>query len=528
LALLISFSIASVFLSSCARKDNAVQRVAILPANVLVNDPSSDWLKIGVPIVLQQDLMTARRLFPSGVADDAKAAQGGANQIMRTTVESRQGKIHVEATIVNAATQKTIGVNSADAASVAEIIPALNALAKRIDSGASDFATKNSAALQAFAGAAAEANPQNRFQLFGKAASTDPSFGLAFIAMLDMVGPSGEQRAKPLLDEAAKHRDAFNPYEKSKFDLLTTRLKHSTTADQVKVAQAVLVLAPNDVDALAVIGNSRFLEGDVSGGEAALNHALQLTPSNENLQNQLALALLGAKRFADAHKILVRLDKNPASLPELASCLFLQGDTAGANAALERFSATVNNADLRPVLHASWQAATGDRPKAIAAMESAKFTNKNIETLALSEAAVWRLMDKDYPGAQKTAARANATPSSFSTIASLLASSNAPAAEWRKTVDAVPGANDQTKRPLLAYGFFLGGHYAEAAQVWQEVANAASGTDARANAMLASSLDRAGKTAEARKIQVRPFVLELSDLYGAISFTEMHRMLALK
>jgi cytochrome c-type biogenesis protein CcmH/NrfG len=501
--------------------------MAFLPANVLVNDPSSDWLKIGVPMVLQHDLMTARRLFPSGVANEANAIQAGANQIVRTTVESRQGKIHVESTIVNAATQKTIGVNGADAPSVAQIIPALNALAKHIDSGASDFATKNPTALQAFASAASEANPQNRFQLFGKAAGLDPSFGLTFIAMLDMIGPSGEQNSKPFLDEAAKHRDAFTAYDKAKFDLVATRLKHSNTADQVKVAQAVLAVAPNDVDALAVLGNSRFLEGDVSGGEAALNHALQLNPSNQNLQNQLAMALLGAKRFADARKILARLDKNPASLPELASCLYLQGDTAGANAAIERFATTVTNTDLRPVLRATWQAATDERPKAIAAMESAQFSNKNIQTLALSAAAVWRLVDKDYAGAQKTAARANATPSSFSTIASLLAGSHGPPAEWRKIVEAVPGANEQTKRPLLAYGFFLGGHYAEAAQVWQDVVNASGGTDARANAMLASALDRAGKTAEARKIQVRPFVLELSDLYGAISFTEMRRMLRL-
>jgi Flp pilus assembly protein TadD len=287
----------------------------------------------------------------------------------------------------------------------------------------------------------------------------------------------------------------------------------------------VLTVAPNDLDSLAVLGNNRFLLGDVRGGEEALNHALQLSPANENLENQLAMALLGAKRYADARKILARLEKNPASLPELASCLYLQGDTAGANAVVERFATTVSNADLRPVIRATWQAAVGDRPKAITAMENAQFTNKNIEALALSEAAVWRLMDKDFAGAQKTAARANATPSSFSTIATLLAESNASAGEWRKTVDAVPGANEQTKRPLLAYGFFLGGHYAEAAQVWQEVVNASGGTDARANVMLASALDREGKTAEARKIQIRPFVLELSDLYGAISFTEMRRML---
>jgi cytochrome c-type biogenesis protein CcmH/NrfG len=529
LALPIAVAIAGlVALPSCSRKvDERIQRLAILPANVLVNDPSPDWMKLGVPVVLQQDLLTAHDMFPLVVKDEANAATAGAGRILRTTLESRQEKIHLEATLVNAATQKTISVSSVDAPSLPELITALNALAKRIDSGAREFGTKSLPALEAFGRGAADANPQTRFQSLGKAVAADPAFGLAYVALLDMLAPTGERNTKQLQEEAAKHRAAFSPYDGAKYDMLASRLTHASIADQVKAAQAVLALVPHDVDALSILGGNRFLQENGKGGEAALQQALQLNPANENLQNQLALGLISVKRFADAQKILTRLGKNPAALGETASCLLFQGDTAGAQAAVERFLASVSNADLRPVLRATWQAATGQRAQAIAAMESGKFPNKQIESLALSEAALWRLMDKDYTGAQKTAALANATPSSFSQITLLLAESGSPVADWRKKIDSLPGPNEAGKRSLLAYGLFLGGHYAEAAEVWRQIVDGSSGGDVRARAMLAGSLDRAGKTAEARKIPLQPFVLEMSDLYGAISFGEMRRVLGL-
>jgi hypothetical protein len=43
--------------------------------------------------------------------------------------------------------------------------------------------------------------------------------------------------------------------------------------------------------------------------------------------------------------------------------------------------------------------------------------------------------------------------------------------------------------------------------------------------MLASSLDRAGKLDEARRVRVQPFVPEFGDIYAPISFSEMRRMM---
>ena len=45
--------------------------------------------------------------------------------------------------------------------------------------------------------------------------------------------------------------------------------------------------------------------------------------------------------------------------------------------------------------------------------------------------------------------------------------------------------------------------------------------------MLASSLDKAGKSDEAQKAKVLPFAMEFGDLYGTISFEEMRRLTGL-
>ena len=83
----------------------------------------------------------------------------------------------------------------------------------------------------------------------------------------------------------------------------------------------------------------------------------------------------------------------------------------------------------------------------------------------------------------------------------------------------------QVKEPIMAYGFFLRGNYDDAVKAWQKVSDASHGDDMRARVMLAASLDRAGKSG-GPKIVLMPFTPELADIYSAISFTELRRLLA--
>jgi hypothetical protein len=138
-------------------------------------------------------------------------------------------------------------------------------------------------------------------------------------------------------------------------------------------------------------------------------------------------------------------------------------------------------------------------------------------------------MNKDFAGARKTAdlaaqSAAGGQPSAITVISSLLVIGDLTPEDWRKKVEASP-INAAMKQPILAYGFFLNGHYPEAAAEWRKAYDASEGTDVRVRTMLAASLDRAGNSAEARKIKVQPFLIrDFADVYGAVAFAEMRRL----
>ena len=207
----------------------------------------------------------------------------------------------------------------------------------------------------------------------------------------------------------------------------------------------------------------------------------------------------------------------------------LEGDVARANTAAENFFKTISNSELQTVLRAAWLEITAQHSKALDSLESGKFANTNIKAVALGEAAVLRMRVKDTAGAKKDAGLAlvaDPRPGSFATVVNLLINGNLPPQDWRKQVDGA-GLNPQVKEPVIGYGFFLNGHFDEAAQEWRQILDRSNGTDLRARAMLAASLNKAGKSADAQKLTVLPFALEFGDLYGPISFDEMRRLTGL-
>jgi hypothetical protein len=267
----------------------------------------------------------------------------------------------------------------------------------------------------------------------------------------------------------------------------------------------------------------------VDGGVAAMKRAINLSPGNPNLKGELAEGLVQSRRFAEAEKVLVD-DKSPNALPELASLLVLEGNVARANEVAERYFALVKNPDYQTLVRAAWMEFAGDRAKAITMAEGSAFTNPAVRSLALSEAAVWRMMNKDFAGARKDVEAAGKTdhPTAVSTMAGLLISGSEAPEDWRQKVEGSP-LNPQLKEPILAYGFFLNGHYDQAAVEWKKILDMAEGNDLRARTMLAASLEHTGSGAEAQKIKVQPFLVrEFADIFVGVAFAEMARLTGAK
>ena len=477
--------------------------------------------------MLQHDLLTAHSLIPGFAADEAGGTRAGATRILRSSVENRNGGVHVECTVVDPATHKVVKVESADAASVSLLLPALNSIAKKLDDAAIEYPTKSSQAWQSFSTAETNNNPQQRAQFINQAINHDQNFGLAWVSLMDMISPNRQTDLKHMIDDAKSHRNAFAPYDRAKFDIAIGRLSNAAPADQVKMAQAALALAPNDLDVLTILGNNQIIEGDAAAGEQSLRRATALNPTNIGLRFQLARGLMEMKKFKEAEAVFNTIDKTPAVYPELATCILLEGDKARAATVAEKFVASIQNEELKPMLRAAWDVMAGDRQKGVDLVLSAPFKTPNIRAIALSEATVWQLMGQDYAGAEKTAGllTQSAGPSiALPQVAILISDKSTPSVEWQAKVQSV-GLPDAIKQPILAYGFFLRGNYDDAAKIWQQVNDANHGSDLHARAMLASSLDRAGKPA-GKKIAVLPFTPEFADLYSAVSFTEMRRMLA--
>jgi tetratricopeptide (TPR) repeat protein len=520
--------VAAILFAGCNRQSSTVERLGILPANLLISDPAFGWLKEAVPIALQYDLLTAHTLVAGLAADESGATRGGATRVLRTSIESRQGGLHIESTIVDATTEKVLKVAASDASSASVILPALNTLAKKIDPDAIEFSTRIQAAWQALATAEENTNPQQRAQFLNQAISRDQNFGFAWVSLMEMIVPNRQADLQNMIDEGKAHRAGFSPFDRAKFDLVLDRLSNAAPAEQIRSAQEALKLAPNDLEVLTTLGNYQLLQGDLAGGEKSLRRAIALNPANISLRFQLGRGLMELRKFKEAETVLASMDKTPAVYPELAACTLLQGDKARASIQAEKFIASIQNEELRPLLRADWEVLSGDRQQGIDLILGTKFPTPNVQTLALSQAVIWQLMGHDYSGVEKTVARLKQAPGPLSplpVVADLLADKTSSAADWRNKVQRAD-LPDSVRDPLLAYGFFLRGNYDDATKAWQHIAEVSHGTDLHARAMLASSLDHLGKAADAHRIAVIPFAPDFSDLYAAIAFTEMRRMLS--
>ncbi len=515
-------------LTSCAKKNETVERLGILPANLLISDPSSEWLKTAVPIAIQYDLRTAHGFLAGIAPDEASAIQGGVTRLLRTSIESRQGGLHLESTIVDAATQKVIRVVSSDANSASVVLPAVNALARKIDPGAVDFSTSITPAWQSLATAEANNNPQQRAQFLSQAVSRDPNFGFAWFSLMEMIAPNRQTDLKKMIEDAKAHRAAFTPLDRARFDVAMNHLSNAPPADQIKAAQAYLALAPNDLEVMITLGDYQILQGDSPAGEQSLRHAAALNPANVRLRFQLARGLMQLRKFKEAETILAAIDKTPGVYPELATVVLLEGDKTRAATIMEKFIASLPNDELKPFVRASWTVSAGDRQKGIDQIQTSHFKDANLQSLAVAQVSLWQIMGGDYAAAETTISvignSPGAPPSPLPVLLGLLADKTTPAPAWNSRVQSV-GMPESMKQPLLAYGFFLRGNYEDAAKAWQQISDAVHGEDLHARAMLASSLDHAGKKAEAQRINILPFSPEFTDLYSAISFIEMRRML---
>ena len=392
----------------------------------------------------------------------------------------------------------------------------LDELAKRIDPQATRFSTHNERALESFALSISSSGPQ-KVQHLKQAIGADPSFGLAYLALADSLAGTGSPELNGVLENGASHRSSFTPLDQARFDLLSRRLSHASVADQASAAAALVKLLPNDPEALSGLASALFLQGRGAEAERFISRALETNPENANLRQQLAAGLVETGQFSRAEKVLQTLAGSPAVLPQLAACILLAGDAQRANGTFQKFLASVPNPDAKTLLAASWQALSGHRETAISQLMNARFSDSRIGAFAKNQLVLWLLMDKNYQAAKQLAATAGP-------VAVLLASAPQSVEAWRSKLNTLP--DEKVREAAEAYGLFLHGFYPQAADAWRQIEQRSGGADLPARAMLAASLRLAGRTEDARKIPVQPFLPDFNDFYAAVSFSQLRSLLA--
>ena len=257
----------------------ALRRLAIPPVTVLMEHPASDWMGLAASFVLQQDLATSRSVLPLFAGDESTAYLSGATEILRMTLEQRGDVFHLSGSSFDLSSQRIRLVFEENAGVTSGLLDALERIAHQIDGArAQRFSTANFAALKPFTVAAVTQNPQVRTELLQSAIAADPSFGLARIALAETLGPRALEGVKP---------QSFTPFDQARWAALAARLTNAPSERQMETEQAILKLAPNNVDALALLGTLRFLSGNQAEGERLLRQAINLSPANGGLQLQL-------------------------------------------------------------------------------------------------------------------------------------------------------------------------------------------------------------------------------------------------
>lgn len=490
-------------------------------------------MSLGVALALEQDLATSHRIAALLAANDSGAYQRGATKVLRARVELRNNRVDVHVTVTDLASQRVLSAEDARGPASGGMLGAVNLIAKRIDPQSGEFSTRKEDAWRAYTAAAGSANLQGRVQMLNAALNADPSFGLAYLVLAQVLSQAGDQNLTALLAAAASHEQFFTPLDKARFAALSARLSKAPLGEQVKASTEVLKLAPNDVDALTTLGSERFLKNDGAEGERLLRRAAELNPADVNIRAQLAEGLVETRRFSEAEKTFTSIDNHAALLPQLAVCILLEGDPARAGTVFSQYlqDRAAANDPLFFLAQGNWIALSKTPADGAQYLARNNFSQDDLRSLAYSQSSIWRLMAKDAAGAKKDAALAPPLAKApvaryFAAIATLMASSDEPAEQWRRQVEASP-LNASSKRAVLAYGMFLNGRYREAVAEWQALVQQSGDADLRARAMLAASLDRAGRSGEAGKIAVEPFIPNLTgaDQFAVLPFAEMRRLL---
>lgn len=521
------------------------------------------WTSSALPLVLFQDLATCKRMIPIVVPDESFARRTSAQRVLQTSVDNRNGKLVLKATVTDLKTQKDVDVYSVESQRAESFIDVSNHLAAKLASDASPFSSKSDAALRDFV-SAFTAQGHKQAEALSQAISTDPNFGLAYITFIQALVRQDPRYTQKLINQASTHRDKFTPFDAARFDLLIGRLTGAQPKQLEQLVLGVLAIAPRDISSMMALAQLRLADNRIDPAISALHDALDVDPINLQARQLLAAAFLNSNRedaaihtleelralrpddqtalrtlgelqfsigrFSDAAKTF-QSSTEPAAQVSVAVCKLLDGDPAAAQAEFGKYAATRAADPALPLSQAAWIALTGDRAKAVATLTGSSYPSPDLKSLALTEAAVLQAVSHDPAAATQLAAEATklaeaSFPKAYATLASLVAHAyDSP--EQIAAAFASAGLDAANQDIAFGYVYYIGAHYDLSLLAWQKELSANSG-DVRAQMMRSACLYRLGRLDETLKDAPRLLMPALNgqDPLAVLAFGEMLKLRA--
>lgn len=484
-----------------------------------------DWLRAAVPIVLQHDLITAHRVFGFVAGGDSSAYQQAAAQVVEATVERYSGRLIVHTVVRNLRSQTVRPVADVSGPEGSGILPLLDQTAKRLDPNAAPFPTSRADVLSRYAKAVTSGSAQQRIAELQQIVAEDPTFGPAQLALIATAAENRLPQTAALVQAAAPHRAAFDVIDRLSYDTTAARLLRAPIATQTQAAAALVKLAPNDLEALSVLGTADFLQNDASGGERLLKRALALTDGNASIRLQLGIGYIETRQYAKAIELLQN-DKDFAPATAYSVAQLLEGHKDKAAEVMDQlYRARVSSHDpFANLSHAEWIAISNGYRGAIAELQGTTWAEPDDKAIALAQAAIWELASGSQPVASATAQRAASMATGkaqqFTAVAMAMCSADAASALEKQ----IGNSAALPSRVLLGFAQFLRGDYGNAAKQWEAILQDAGGADNRSRAMLAASL---AKLHQRSPSIVQPYVPDLSgaDPFAAIAFQQMRQQI---
>ena len=524
----------------CARRPaSGVERLGVMPMENLSSDAQWDWRSRAASAVVVYDLAGAKDIFARQV-DSVPAAQSmQASRLLQGYFFERNGRIGIRATLEDLGRTKTLESFELEGAASAGFLPLANELARRLSSSARTFSTSNEKAFRFYGEALAARDSKDVEQALEAAVQADPGFSAGYVDEAKVLEETGDrERARQVIQVGAGTRpDAI---ERANLEYVAATAS-GDGAGRMSALEQLTSATPANPSIFKELGEMRFARRQFQQAAMEYRVAAHLDPDEPGTWNELGYALAWAKDLSGAREALAEYQKlapgdanvldsegevsymrgdfksageyfekaaakNPAEFVKGAEARLMVGDLPGADALfLKRLGPEANaNSAGAEYQVAQWEFQTGRRRAGVARMGKLwQETTGDLQSLALSQLAVWKLETGDGKAAADLAKQAVAGAQSpvvrkMSAIAAVIAAG---------------GATSSGSKLADAYALLLVKKYREALPLLQAAyAETNPSVDGEIRTLLASAYVETGAIDKAAGlVESTPLVLSFGE-----------------